>query len=105
VLLRAPSFAEEHRPDLVVRIGDTPTSKPLRAWLTDQRQVVVDPDGAWHEPTRTAEVVVRADAGRLCDWALATLLGREPARDPAWLQAWCVADAVAARALGAVEEP
>ena len=33
VLLRSERFAGEHAPDLVLRIGDTPTSKPLRAWL------------------------------------------------------------------------
>src|SRR3954453_5725759 len=59
VALRDERFAAEHRPDLVVRLGDTPTSKPLRAWLAGARQIVVDPDGAWHEPTRMAEIVIR----------------------------------------------
>src|SRR5207248_495396 len=67
VLLRDERFAAEHRPDLVVRLGDTPTSKPLRAWLAGARQVVVDPDAAWHEPTETAETFVRERA----DWAVA----------------------------------
>ena len=32
-LLRDPAWAAAHRPDLVLRIGDLPTSKPLRTWL------------------------------------------------------------------------
>src|SRR4051795_4716760 len=66
VSLRDERFAAEHRPDLVVRLGDTPTSKPLRAWLADAPQIVVDPDAAWHEPTRMAETFVRQRA----EWAV-----------------------------------
>src|ERR671922_1241837 len=34
VLLRIDRFAQVHRPELVLRLGDTPTSKPLREWLS-----------------------------------------------------------------------
>ena len=37
VLLRAGSFAEEHRPERVLRIGEPPVSQPLRAWLAGSR--------------------------------------------------------------------
>ena len=37
VLLRDERWAEAHRPAIAVRIGDTPTSKPLRAWLAAHR--------------------------------------------------------------------
>jgi 2-succinyl-5-enolpyruvyl-6-hydroxy-3-cyclohexene-1-carboxylate synthase len=51
-------------PDLVVRFGDIPTSKALRAWLGSLdalRQIVVDPEFGWNEPTLRAEAMVRAD--------------------------------------------
>ncbi len=32
-LLRDPAFAAAAAPDLVVRVGDLPVSKPLRGWL------------------------------------------------------------------------
>ena len=51
-------------PELIVRFGDLPTSKPLRQWLAaieDLGQVVVDPVGEWREPTKRAETIVRAD--------------------------------------------
>jgi 2-succinyl-5-enolpyruvyl-6-hydroxy-3-cyclohexene-1-carboxylate synthase len=52
-LLREPMFAHEHTPDVVLRVGDLPVSKPLRTWLaslTDTRQIALDPEGAWQDP-------------------------------------------------------
>jgi 2-succinyl-5-enolpyruvyl-6-hydroxy-3-cyclohexene-1-carboxylate synthase len=52
------------QPELIVRVGDLPTSKPLRQWLAaieSLEQVVIDPVGEWREPTRRADTVVRAD--------------------------------------------
>jgi 2-succinyl-5-enolpyruvyl-6-hydroxy-3-cyclohexene-1-carboxylate synthase len=52
-LLREVAFAEGHRPEIVVRVGDLPVSKPLRAWLaslTNIPQVTLDPEGAWQDP-------------------------------------------------------
>ena len=37
----------------MIRIGELPTSKPLRAWLAGSGrgpQIAFDPDGAWHDP-------------------------------------------------------
>ena len=62
VLLRAPRFAEDRSPGLLLRVGDMPTSKPLRAWAARSSQVVIDPHGAWHEPTRRAELLLRSAA-------------------------------------------
>ena len=42
-----------HAPELVLRVGDLPTSKPLRQWLhglDGALQVAFDPDGAWQDP-------------------------------------------------------
>ncbi len=38
LLLRDPEFADAHRPEFVIRVGDLPTSKPLRAWLARARR-------------------------------------------------------------------
>jgi 2-succinyl-5-enolpyruvyl-6-hydroxy-3-cyclohexene-1-carboxylate synthase len=51
-------------PELIVRFGDLPTSKPLRQWLAaidGLEQIVIDPVGEWREPTRRADTIVRAD--------------------------------------------
>jgi 2-succinyl-5-enolpyruvyl-6-hydroxy-3-cyclohexene-1-carboxylate synthase len=105
VLLRSAAWARAHRPELVLRVGDTPTSKPLRAWLADAPQLVVDPFAVWHEPTRVAETIVQAAPGPLCD-ALARALsgsGARPSGD--WLDEWRRADALVPPALEATPEP
>ena len=105
VLLRSEAFGHGHRPDLVMRVGDTPTSKPLRAWLAGTPQLLIDPDAAWHEPTRTAETIVQAAAGPLCT-ALATRLeevGAQP--DQEWLGSWRAADDLVPPALHAAPDP
>ena len=54
----------ELEPELILRFGEMPTSKPLRQWLAaiaGLRQIVVDPVGEWREPTRRADTIVRAD--------------------------------------------
>jgi 2-succinyl-5-enolpyruvyl-6-hydroxy-3-cyclohexene-1-carboxylate synthase len=51
-------------PSLILRVGDLPTSKPLRQWLAaieGLEQVVIDPRGEWRDPTRRADTIVRAD--------------------------------------------
>ncbi|MCG1003051.1 MULTISPECIES: 2-succinyl-5-enolpyruvyl-6-hydroxy-3-cyclohexene-1-carboxylic-acid synthase [Halobacterium] len=50
-------------PDVVVRFGASPTSKPLRNYLrdSDARQFLVDPAGGWREATFTASDLVVAD--------------------------------------------
>ncbi|HMF03225.1 MAG TPA: 2-succinyl-5-enolpyruvyl-6-hydroxy-3-cyclohexene-1-carboxylic-acid synthase [Acidimicrobiia bacterium] len=98
-LLRNPRFAADHRPDLVVRLGAAPTSKPLTAWLdAEVPQVLVDPDGAWLDPGRAAAERIAVDPDPL----LAALAGAvTPAAEPnhAWLGAWLAADRSARTAL------
>jgi 2-succinyl-5-enolpyruvyl-6-hydroxy-3-cyclohexene-1-carboxylate synthase len=86
-------------PELVVRVGDMVTSKAVRTWLTENRacrQVVVDPHGAWNEPTASADLVARADPGLLFG-SFAEEIGRRENRS--WLEAWLAADRTAAAAI------
>jgi len=103
-LLRAPGWTAAHRPELVVRFGDTPTSKPLRAWLAEARQIVVDPHAVWHEPTRGAERVIVSAAVPLAH-ALAAAIADEVRPDRAWIDSWRRADALVAPALSAQPDP
>jgi 2-succinyl-5-enolpyruvyl-6-hydroxy-3-cyclohexene-1-carboxylate synthase len=85
VLRRPP---DELRPDLVIRVGDMPTSKALRVWLTanhDCRQIVIDPEWGWNEPTWTAEEILRVAPALLAD-AIADALG--PRTDTGWPDHW-----------------
>jgi 2-succinyl-5-enolpyruvyl-6-hydroxy-3-cyclohexene-1-carboxylate synthase len=101
VLLRDEAFAQRARPDLVLRIGDMPTSKPLRGWVAGLDQVVVDPDAAWNEPTRTAETLLHADPVRTCDALAAAIEVRGTEVDSGWVGLWRAADEVVSSAFAA----
>jgi 2-succinyl-5-enolpyruvyl-6-hydroxy-3-cyclohexene-1-carboxylate synthase len=91
----------ELAPDLVVRFGEMPTCKPLRRWLAsleETRQVVVDPDHGWNEPTRRAETIVRASAPA-CAAGLAERL--EAPADERWSSTWLACAAAAERSIEA----
>jgi len=104
VLLRVEEFAREHVPGLVLRVGDMPTSKPLRGLVTESAQIVIDPHGAWHEPTRTAELVIQAAAGPTLGALASAVEMRTGAREESWLRAWRDADATVWAAVQAAPE-
>ena len=63
-LLRDAAWADAHQPDLVLRVGDLPTSKPLRQWLHglgDAIQIAFDPEHAWQDPAGYVSTIVGAD--------------------------------------------
>jgi 2-succinyl-5-enolpyruvyl-6-hydroxy-3-cyclohexene-1-carboxylate synthase len=99
VLLRVERFAPDHGPGLVLRVGDMPTSKPLRAWCAEAPQVVIDPHAAWNEPTRTAELLLRSATAPTLDALAAAVEVRAPAADADWLAGWREADTEVPRAL------
>jgi 2-succinyl-5-enolpyruvyl-6-hydroxy-3-cyclohexene-1-carboxylate synthase len=92
-LLRIPNWGEGFAPDLVVRIGDLPTSKPLRQWLTELprvRQVALDASGAWQDPDAAVDEIHPAGP---------EALRAEPV-DGRWLDGWRRADGVARSVMG-----
>lgn len=108
--LIARAAPERLRPDLVLRFGDMPTSKALRAWLgaAGPKEIVIDPPGRWHDPGRRADALVRCDATVLAG----SLRARgEPAAatEEGWGAAWQEAETAAQRAidetLASVGEP
>jgi 2-succinyl-5-enolpyruvyl-6-hydroxy-3-cyclohexene-1-carboxylate synthase len=99
VLLRVDGFAAGRAPGLLLRVGDMPTSKPLRAWAAEAPQVAIDPHAAWHEPTRRAELLLRSAAAPTLDALAAAVEMREPSHDADWLAGWRAADAVVPAAL------
>jgi 2-succinyl-5-enolpyruvyl-6-hydroxy-3-cyclohexene-1-carboxylate synthase len=97
LLLRDAAFADRVRPDLILRFGEMPTSKPLRAWIAEAGadQLVVDPRGGWNEPTLRAAALLRADPSELAaGWA--TRVGRG---DRAAVETWLAAERAAGEAI------
>jgi 2-succinyl-5-enolpyruvyl-6-hydroxy-3-cyclohexene-1-carboxylate synthase len=100
-LVRPGPWREAHLPDLVVRFGATPTSKPLLTLLTEARpaQIVIDGDRGWSDPAILPTTFVHADATATAT-ALADAFARTGRAAPAdWARDWCEADRLADRAL------
>ncbi len=85
-------------PELVLRLGASPTSKRLRKYLaaTGADQYQVDPAGRWREAEFAATDLVVAEPSRLC--ARLSRLGGGGGGDPDWRAQWEEADR-AARAI------
>lgn len=100
-LVRHPPFAERHRPEVVLRLGAPPASKVVGEWLaaSGALHVVVDEDGAWVDPDRTAAKLVVARPGAWAAAVCSTLAADAPTHDPAdggaWLASWTAAEAAA----------
>ncbi|MBA2261561.1 MAG: methyltransferase domain-containing protein, partial [Solirubrobacterales bacterium] len=91
-LLRKETFAADVLPDWVLRVGDLPTSKPLRRWLAalpdEVEQVALEPEGVWHDPDGVLARI--APGGELVE------AGRT---EVGWLRRWRDADEAAGFAL------
>lgn len=101
-LLRDEAFLQRMRPDLVLRVGDLPVSKPLRSWLAsmpDVLQVAIDPEGAWQDPASVLCDSLSLDPAA----ALKELAGIvvEGSRAEEWLSRWRGEDQRAGEAIRA----
>lgn len=104
-LVRPGPWRDAHLPELIIRFGATPTSKPLLTLLDEAipTQVVVDGDRGWSDPAIVPTTFVHADAtdtaNALADEmaAIGSAAGRVP--DARWATAWTEADRAADRAL------
>jgi 2-succinyl-5-enolpyruvyl-6-hydroxy-3-cyclohexene-1-carboxylate synthase len=105
LLLRDDRFATRVVPDLVLRFGEMPTSKPLRSWLAGSGadEIVVDPSIGWNEPSRRAAALLRADPTELAaGWA--ARLGEDRTPPTIWLEADAAARAAVEAELGDTSE-
>lgn len=92
-------------PDLVLRVGDLPISKPLRAWLAttaaDAPQVMFSPEAIWADPGSVASRWIDGDPVRLVRALLtAVSAAREGVTDDrtglsevGWVDRWRTAEA------------
>jgi 2-succinyl-5-enolpyruvyl-6-hydroxy-3-cyclohexene-1-carboxylate synthase len=119
-LLRDTTFAGRLNPDLILRIGDLPVSKPLRTWLAGLQeipQVALDPAGAWQDPAAVLSdslalepTAALAGLTKLMSPTTETsttdtsamrteIRPRLSPADPDWLAGWHAADERAAEAI------
>ena len=98
-LLRDAGWSATATPGCVLRVGDLPTSKPLRQWLArlpaDVPQAALVPAGRWPDPDAVLSEVFTLDTAALGSF------DRVWPADRAWLGRWRDADARAAAAIAA----
>lgn len=96
-LLGVDEVADELRPELVVRVGASPTTKPVRLWLERHGAPLlsIDPERRWNEASFTMTHHLAADPVATMQ-ALADRLGPG---DRAWTDRWLALDAAAAEVL------
>lgn len=99
LLLRSETVRHRLVPDLVIRVGDTPTSKPLRSWLAELecRQIVFDPRGRWQDPSRSASDIWQIDP--LASFTSAAEVVDSAAERTQWTGEWVELESVAQAAI------
>lgn len=101
VLLRDAELVSELRPDLVIRLGAVPTSKPLQLALErwDEALHVVLAGGNWPDPFHRANWVVQGPL-RVVVEGLAKAVGYcSPVPERSWQVGWVTLNQLARRAL------
>jgi 2-succinyl-5-enolpyruvyl-6-hydroxy-3-cyclohexene-1-carboxylate synthase len=98
-LLRDAGWAETVAPSCVLRVGDLPTSKPLRQWLAalerDVPQIALAAAPPWPDPDAALSAVLALEPSTLA------MIDETWPTDLAWLGRWREADACAASAIEA----
>ena len=88
--LRDERAASALKPDLIIRLGAMPVSKPLLQYINRHRtsRLIVVDEGGWRDQTLLASDMVFAAAGELCRSLTKLLAERGEKRDGAWLRCW-----------------
>jgi 2-succinyl-5-enolpyruvyl-6-hydroxy-3-cyclohexene-1-carboxylate synthase len=94
-LLRA-GWSLQHGPDLVIRLGSTPTSGVLNKWLAaaSAQTFLVDPDRSWRDQDHVATNILACDPQPLLE-------ALPPVERVAWRDQWVAAGKKATAAIAA----
>ncbi len=96
-LLRSARFAEAHRPEVVLRLGERWVSKVVNGFLAGAveagaRSILVESSGRWLDPERSVDLLVRSDPGQFCrDVTIGLAHGLPERIGPpvaGWAEAW-----------------
>ena len=89
LILRNPDLAQKLAPDVVIRIGEMPTSRELRQWLaaTQPRQWVIDPSDRNLDPLHGLTTHLQTSIE-----SLAEILSVETSSISPYLELWQTAD-------------
>ncbi|MEE3332085.1 MAG: 2-succinyl-5-enolpyruvyl-6-hydroxy-3-cyclohexene-1-carboxylic-acid synthase [Myxococcota bacterium] len=107
LFLRDAVFARSHTPDVVVRIGRSPTSKAQRLWLEASPPpefLLVDPDRCWNDAGTLATRWTSCEPASLCSAVVERLRALPPENrgSSPWLADFLEADRAAQRSIESV---
>ncbi len=96
-LLASTAWLDAHRPDVILQLGATPTTRATQRFVARaERLIVVDTHHLEPDPHHRADLRVRADPEPTADALVARDLASAGGR---WLDEWRLADAAARHAL------
>lgn len=98
-LTRPSDWLEAHLPELIIRVGAIPTSRPLNELIArpEVELWVLDGEAGWRQPAARPSVLLHADAAATLD-GLEVRMGRAPSGD-LWAADWMDARAAVDDAL------
>lgn len=88
-ILKDETIAKTLLPDVVIRFGAMPVSKPLLMILKRHpsiTQIVVDGEGGWREPTFNASQMIYCDEIEFCTRFAQFITSRRPKGE--WIETW-----------------
>lgn len=97
-------ITEQLKPEVIIRFGAMPVSKPLFLFLkktADIRQIVVDGQGGWREPTLMAAEMIECRESWLCKELIKQIKTRE---DADWLHSWQKVNLISRELAGSAED-
>lgn len=96
-VVRSP-FADNHRPEAVIRLGRAPLTRNMLTWLdaSGAEQVVISPRLPWSDPGLTATTVLASEEALTCRALAAGLNAQHSSR---WKEEWLDAGRIARAAL------
>ena len=106
--LRIDSFIERAQPEIIIRFGAMPTSKPLLLYLKRYPStplIVIDGNNSWEEPTQLASQFVHANPTALCNDLFNSIEQHQTGEERssvasrAWLRLWQDTDKITQQAL------
>ncbi|MBS4202481.1 2-succinyl-5-enolpyruvyl-6-hydroxy-3-cyclohexene-1-carboxylic-acid synthase [Lederbergia citrea] len=104
-ILKSEKAVEQLKPELIIRFGDMPVSKPLSLFvknLQDLQYVIVDGGAGWREPNHMATTMINSDEAIFCDDLAAQILESKKSK---WLKMWLEMDVIAKDAISTYMVP
>lgn len=93
--LRSEAMKEYLKPDLIIRLGPMPVSKPFLQYIQrheDTHHIIIDGGRGWRDPVHLEANMIFADPQHICSSLVKTIAGRNKGSKTEgqnrWLQRW-----------------